>query len=96
MPTKASEYMISGTPILVYSHSETAVSRFFNSNECGCCVSEHDQEKLIDAITLLLTNQKYRNRISKNAVRLAAELFDADKVRTKFRDLLYKTANADK
>ena len=29
MPTKASEYMISGTPVLVYSHGETAVSKFF-------------------------------------------------------------------
>lgn len=88
MPTKVSEYMISGTPILLYASSETAISRFFTDNECGCCVTEQKSVKLNDAIKLLITDMEYRRRISKNAVNLALELFDANRVRNEFQLLL--------
>ena len=88
MPTKVSEYMISGTPVLVYAPFETAVSRFFAVNECGCCVTEQIPEKLSNAIKLLVSDEAYRKKISHNAVRLATELFDSKKVRTEFQQLL--------
>jgi glycosyltransferase involved in cell wall biosynthesis len=88
MPTKVSEYMISGTPVLVYSHFETAVSRFFTDNDCGCCVTEQIPEKLSNAIKLMVSDEAYRKKISHNAVRLATELFDSKKVRTEFQQLL--------
>ena len=88
MPTKASEYMISGTPILVYAPKELALSKFCSENECGYCVTEQSQEKIIDAIHFLISNEEYRKKISHNAVRLATELFDADKVRKEFQQLL--------
>jgi len=88
MPTKVSEYMISGTPVLVYSPVETAVSGFFTDNECGCCVTEQDPERLHNAIRLLIANEDYRKKLSHNAVRLATELFDSKKVRTIFQELL--------
>jgi len=91
MPTKASEYMISGTPVLVYSPFEAAVARFFSDNECGFCVTEQKPEKLNAAIKLLVNDEEYRIRISNNAVRLAKELFDAEKVREKFQQLLINT-----
>ncbi|MBE0655883.1 MAG: glycosyltransferase, partial [Bacteroidales bacterium] len=92
MPTKASEYMISGTPILVYSHSETAVSRFFTANKCGYCISERNSDKLRDGLMLLIENEQYRQDISANAVMIAKELFDANTVRLKFQDLLRTTS----
>ncbi len=88
MPTKVSEYMISGTPILLYASSETAISRFFTDNGCGCCVTEQKSEKLNDAIKLLITDVEYRRRLSQNAVNLALELFDANRVRNEFQLLL--------
>lgn len=94
MPTKASEYMISGTPVLVYAPFETAVSRFFADNECGCCVTEHIPDKLINAIKLLASDEEYRKKISHNAIRLATELFDAKKVRNEFQQLLIKMGNS--
>ena len=96
MPTKASEYMISGTPILVYSHSETAVSRFFTSNQCGCCVTERNFDKLKDAIMLLIENEQYRQDISSKAFMIASELFDANSVRSRFQNLLRATSLIDK
>lgn len=88
MPTKISEYMISGTPILVYSPAETAISKYVDENSCGCCVTTQSKEKLSSAIELLISNIDYRENISKNAVRLAKESFNADKVRCQFQQLL--------
>ncbi len=92
MPTKASEYMISGTPVLVYSHSETAVSRFFGDNKCGCCVVEQNKEVLKQALKHLINNEDYRATLGGNAVKVASELFDGEKKRKEFRQLLIDTA----
>ncbi len=91
MPTKASEYMISGTPILVYSPEETAVSKFFSQNDCAFCVSRHDPKELADAFKFILDNKDYREKISRNAVRFATERFDAGKVRSEFQKLICAT-----
>ena len=88
LPTKASEYMISGTPLLVFAPKETAISKFCADNECGYCVTEPSKEKINDAIQFLILNEEYRKKISHNAVRLATELFDAEKVRKEFQQLL--------
>jgi len=88
IPTKASEYMISGTPILVFAPKETAISKFCADNECGYCVTEQSQEKIVNAIHFLICNEEYRKKLSQNAVRLATELFDAEKVRKEFQQLL--------
>jgi len=86
MPTKASELMISGTPIIVFSHSDTAISKFFRQNECGHCVTEHDMAKLADAFRYLINNEAYRETLSSNAVRVSSGFFDARKVRMEFQN----------
>jgi len=88
IPTKASEYMISGTPILVFAPKETAISKFCSEHECGHCVIEQSQERINSAIHFLISNEEYRKKISHNAVKLAKELFDAQKVREEFQKLL--------
>jgi glycosyltransferase involved in cell wall biosynthesis len=96
MPTKASEYMISGTPILVYSPEETAVSKFFIQNECGLCVTKHDRQDLAIAFRILFDNKDYREKISRNAVRYALEKFNAQNVRNEFQRLINVTQKAKK
>jgi glycosyltransferase involved in cell wall biosynthesis len=91
MPTKASEYMISGTPVLIYSHSETAVTKFFSENRCGYCVTDQNLILLKDALLLLIKDKQLRNELGVNAVRIAKELFDAKIVRTKFHNLIKET-----
>ncbi len=88
MPTKTSEYMISGTPILIYSPEETAVAKFFSNNNCGYCVTHQSKEELKKAIQFLISNEGYRKEISSNAVKLAKEKFDDVKVRAEFRRVL--------
>jgi glycosyltransferase involved in cell wall biosynthesis len=89
MPTKASEYMISGTPILVYSPAETAVSEFFLQNECGLCVAKHNSDDLAIGFKFLFDNKNYREKIGRNAVHYAMTKFDSKKVRNEFQSLIY-------
>jgi glycosyltransferase involved in cell wall biosynthesis len=96
MPTKASEYMISGTPILVYSPEETAVSRFFTQNECGLVVPRHDREELLKAFKFIIGNKEYQEKISRNAVRYAMDKFDAKKVRGEFQNLINQLSKNNK
>jgi glycosyltransferase involved in cell wall biosynthesis len=92
MPTKTSEYMISGTPILIYSPKETAVAKFFSQNNCGYCVTHQSKEEIKKAIGFLTSDEEYRQKISRNAVKLAVERFDSVKVRERFRDILMKAS----
>jgi glycosyltransferase involved in cell wall biosynthesis len=94
MPTKASEYMISGSPVLVYSSDQTAVSQFFRQNNCGYCVTKPDLKELKAAIQFLIENEEYRKMVSRNAVNLARERFDSNKVREKFQRLLINASKS--
>lgn len=93
MPTKASEYMVSGTPILVYTSGFAAVSSFFSEYECGYCVSTQSEEEIIKAINFLIDNEEYRKKISTKAVQVAQEKFNASKVREQFQSLLVNLLN---
>jgi glycosyltransferase involved in cell wall biosynthesis len=88
MPTKASEYMVSGTPVLIYAPNETAVSKFFYQNNCGYCITTQSREAIAEAVQFLINNEEYRKKISSNAVKLALEKFDAVEVRKKFQNML--------
>jgi glycosyltransferase involved in cell wall biosynthesis len=80
--------MISGTPVLVYASAETAVSRFFKDHECGYCLTNQNTEDIIKAIRFMIDNEDYRKKISHNAIEIAKENFNSEKVRYKFQGLL--------
>lgn len=73
--------MFSGTPVLVYAPKETAVSKFFNQNDCGYCLANQSLEERIKAIQFSISNEEYRKRICCNTVNLAEERFGAEKVK---------------
>jgi glycosyltransferase involved in cell wall biosynthesis len=88
MPTKASEYMMSGSPVLIFAPPETAVSKFFAQNECGYCVNKNTSEEIVNAINFIIVNTEYRNKITDNALRIARDRFDSEKVRNDFQQLI--------
>lgn len=91
MPTKASEYMISGTPILVYASEKTALVKFFQKHKCGHCVTVRDARKIEESIRMLINDYDYRKTLSEAAVNLALMRFDANNVRSEFQELISKT-----
>lgn len=88
IPTKASEYMLSGTPILVFAPSSTAISKFCAENNCAYCLTSTDEEEIYQAINFIIRNENYRSKWTRNAEELARTLFDARIVRNKFQSLL--------
>lgn len=88
MPTKASEYMISGMPILVFAPKETALCQHAMDYGWGYVVSEEKPDVLINAIKELMTNDKLRRELGKKAREFAVLNFDADLVRENFRRVL--------
>lgn len=88
IPTKASEYMLSGTPVLVLAPAETAVYKFFRKHNCGFCIDRCSFEEIENGLLFLITNTDYMERISSNAVRIAREEFDAITVRSRFQALI--------
>jgi glycosyltransferase involved in cell wall biosynthesis len=86
MPTKASEYMISGSPILVYSSIETAVTRHALKYGWGYVVSENDNSKLKSAITEIYEKKDLRSKLGNTAREYAIKNYDDVIVRENFRN----------
>lgn len=94
IPTKASEYMASGVPILVYASGETAISQFCSYNNCGHCVTDLNPNNMKEAIRLLINNEDYRKEITSNAYAIAREKFDEDIVKREFQRSLTQLQNS--
>lgn len=92
MPTKVPEYMISGTPIIVYASSETALYKFFKRNNCGHCVERQNITQIADGLRLLLQDHRYSDKLSRNAIAYANKHFDSVKVRQDFHGLLIESS----
>lgn len=85
MPTKAIEYMASGTPVLVFAPPETAIYRFCDRNECAHCMPSPDQLEISRSLVKLFNDSEYRAKLAFNSKRIARQLFDAAIVRQEFR-----------
>lgn len=88
MPTKLTEYMASGTPVLVYAPKESAATKMFMENQCGKCVLNRNKAELMEAINNLLKDKEYRKKISSRALTVVEEKFDANHVKSEFWKLL--------
>lgn len=86
--TKISEYMISGTPVLVYGPEETATVKYARKGGWGSVVAERNNSVLAKAILDLYSDHDLRRSLGEKAKRLASISEDSDIVRKKFRDCL--------
>lgn len=87
MPTKASEYMISGTPILVFASKETGLAKYAEKEKWAYLVSEFNADKLTAAIRELITKEEMRMLLANRAKALAMENENAETVRERFRQV---------
>ncbi|MFC4873126.1 glycosyltransferase [Negadavirga shengliensis] len=88
MPTKASEYMISGTPILVFAPKDTAIASYAEKYSWAKVVAENDKDLLKTALKSMLLHLEERRIIANNAINIAKDRHDAETVREKFRNTL--------
>ena len=89
MPTKASEYMICGTPVLVFAPEDTALVTYAQDHQWAQVVTKNEVQALRDGLMELINNKEMRQRISEAAIKLAEERHDANKVRKQFKEELY-------
>lgn len=85
MPTKASEYMVSGTPILVYSSIKNAITKHALKYHWAFVVSEQDIKKLENCIREAYEKEDLRIKLGTSAKEFAKKHFDSNIVRDQFR-----------
>jgi glycosyltransferase involved in cell wall biosynthesis len=86
--TKVAEYMISGTPILVFADKKTALAKYALQDNWALVVTENKRSALTKALNELINNQDLRRQLSAKAKETAIKNEDAEIVRTNFREVL--------
>jgi glycosyltransferase involved in cell wall biosynthesis len=87
MPTKVSEYMATGTPILVVGPPGTALVEYAKKGWAGLCLSGEEM-KIARAIEELISSPAHRQHVIQTARRLVLENHDEKTVINQFRQKL--------
>ena len=93
MPTKAPEYMMSGTPIIVYAPEVTAIVKDAEKNKWAKLVTENNAAALAGAVKHLCINENEREQIALNAISIAENKFNSVNVRNRFRETISSMVN---
>jgi glycosyltransferase involved in cell wall biosynthesis len=88
MPTKASEYMMSGTPIIIFAPEVTAVVKYAQKGNWAKVVTENNIDTLADVIKNLVQSENDREEIAQNAIRIAETNHNSFTVRNHFREVI--------
>jgi len=83
--TKVAEYMISGTPIMVYADKQTALAKYAIKDGWAYVVTDNSKIALSKAIVQLYSNPLLRRKLSEKAIEIAIRNEDADIVRERFQ-----------
>lgn len=87
MPTKLTEYLAAGVPILLHAPSEIAVTKYVSDTNTGLICSENSETVLNERLEELINDANLRGRLKANALSLAKK-HDITIVRNKFREAL--------
>ncbi len=93
MPTKASEYMASGAPILIYAPKETALVQYAKKNSWASIVTEQDATVLAAELKKLIRDQGYREGFAQTAKTLAEKRHDTKIVTRNFQKVIARAAD---
>ncbi|HAO47486.1 MAG TPA: glycosyltransferase [Ferruginibacter sp.] len=88
MPTKAPEYMVSGTPVIVFGPAETALVEDAVQNKWAMTITENNTGKLADAVAALVKDSNLRRQIAATAIGIAEANYNSIKVRNRFREAI--------
>ncbi len=93
MPTKAPEYMISGTPIIIMAPEETALVKDALQGNWAKVVVTHDLEVLTASLRDMVENFEKRELVTANAKRIAEKSYDANSIRESFCEVICSQAS---
>jgi len=87
-PTKTSDYLISGKPILICAPEYSSIVRYARNYSFAEIVNELDEEKLAQAIYRIWKVKEHRNKLVSNAFSTFRANHNIIKQRADFIDLL--------
>jgi glycosyltransferase involved in cell wall biosynthesis len=90
MPTKVTEYMASGVPILVFAPRNFAVTKYALNEKWGFVVDTEDETLLSNALNRLVKDQVLRMQLVINARNTVEKFHDENDIRVKFLNALIK------
>jgi glycosyltransferase involved in cell wall biosynthesis len=93
MPTKAPEYMASGTPIIIFAPEDTALVQYAQRFHWAIIVTENNVDILVDKLVSLLKNKSLRQETALQAKTIAAEKHDTNKVAMDFQNIIFSTVH---
>jgi glycosyltransferase involved in cell wall biosynthesis len=88
MPTKAPEYMVSGTPIIIFAPEETALVKYAEKGEWAKVIKEKRIDAISESIKELVENKALRHRIAQNAIRIAEKNHSSVNVTNHFKEVI--------
>lgn len=88
MPTKASEYMASGTPIVIFAPQDTAVVRYAEAHGWAEVVTENQVEALSKTIKQLISSESAKKSLAQNAQEVAVMRHDLKMVSNDFKEVI--------
>lgn len=88
MPTKASEFMASGTPIIIFAPKRTAMVNYAEAYQWAKIVTENSTGELAGTIRRLVQNREDRERTGQRAVEIAESRHDARTITKEFRKVI--------
>jgi glycosyltransferase involved in cell wall biosynthesis len=93
MPTKATEYMASGTPIIVFSPEETAIVNYARKYDWAKVITENNIDTLCEGIAALIQNETTRQQIAQNAINVAKKNHGSVQVTQHFQEVIDSVIN---
>ena len=88
MPTKVSEYMVSGTPIIIFAPEVTALVQYAKKSAWARVITENNSNVLTEELKTLIEKKELRQKIAGNAILTAEKNHSSDKVTAEFKNLI--------
>ncbi|UJH91747.1 glycosyltransferase [Antarcticibacterium sp. 1MA-6-2] len=92
MPTKASEYMASGTPILIFAPQDTALVQYAEKYSWAEVVTENNIKVLSEKLKDMFLDESRRERVATTAKSIAANRHNSTVVAGEFEKIISTAA----
>jgi glycosyltransferase involved in cell wall biosynthesis len=93
MPTKAPEYMVSGTPIILFAPEETAIVKYATKYDWAKIITKNNITEISEALKQLIENKEMRQQLSKNAINVAEKNHNSIVITAQFRKVICSLVN---
>lgn len=90
MPTKTSEYMASGVPVIVYAPSYTALYQYARDCNWAYTISTNNKTKGKEKLIRFIKDDEMQSVLCENAKKLVREKHDVMKNKKRFENLIFE------